>query len=730
MSRCFTFRWAVELDRSRSVLVIASAMTNFDESELLDVFDADHQQNLLPDDVLLVVPNLDAEAFLNDVADHLDSGTILRGAARLVSVYAAPYGQTGEHPGQFRHLSGPAHDWPTDAFEQMKTAGLKEIFHRGKVLVRPIAGMHFVHPKGVHSLSFMRAGNAFVGGAETSFFAMTMLRYLSDEHDHIWLDTSSIASVAYAMLSLKQMFSAGFKPPYIDSFSSYEGLKAERIKEARRSLFLISATATGDLARKVMQDFKVGKENVVNLFSAAPRPDDICVHCDMHEDQSIRGASGRSLLDVEQPETCQWCADNMKLIRFVSDQFLADAVRYEARAIAESDAPSNLKPFFAQFSGHKAIGLARRGDAHRLFIDFSAFHEASFDDKVEAAVHRYVPLSVSHVVHLDDKDSKWLAGRIVKVISDTLGKDVPLVPSGEAANITPDDAKCCVVVAGCIGSGATLQVVSRDLRDVLQDSPRIYIVGVVKQGREERLKPLRSDLAHNKSYKHEFVALHTVSLPETTLSAWVDEKRFLTRLDDENHGPDVKAFIEKRIDELAPERIGLGRDLFLRSPTDAELRLSDGFAFWKASYVPDAISHGDVLATMAAVLHHMRRHRPEGKADPKLEYNVFHSTVIAPTAFGRFNDGVIQASILRAANAHELNYGPMPDHSDAMRRIIERMLERWAESQGEACLEFLLAMATKRLLLAESDRAKLQVVRFKAEPGPVVRVLLDSATAR
>src|SRR5207253_1233933 len=123
------------------------------------------------------------------------------------------------------------------------------------------------------------------------------------------------------------------------------------------------------------------------------------------------------------------------------------------------------------------------------------------------------------------------------------------------------------------------------------------------------------------------------------------------------------------------------------------LRLRPGFAFWKRDEPVEGANQGDVLATVAAVLQHLRTHPGAGGGEPKLHHTAFHGALLAPATFGRYNDGVIQAAFLRAALPRELDYGSVPEQSNAMARVVERTLECWNSGQGEACGEFLLALA-------------------------------------
>ncbi|SFG35652.1 hypothetical protein SAMN05518801_1191 [Novosphingobium sp. CF614] len=95
-------------------------------------------------------------------------------------------------------------------------------------------------------------------------------------------------------------------------------------------------------------------------------------------------------------------------------------------------------------------------------------------------------------------------------------------------------------------------------------------------------------------------------------------------------------------------------------------------------------------------------------------------TVLSVETFSRYNDGVIQASFLRAALPIELNYQDTPTESRLMLDLLRQMIRYRDRQQGEALAEFLLALACGRLRLVRDDIAKL---RIELEGG------LDGASA-
>jgi len=102
-------------------------------------------------------------------------------------------------------------------------------------------------------------------------------------------------------------------------------------------------------------------------------------------------------------------------------------------------------------------------------------------------------------------------------------------------------------------------------------------------------------------------------------------------------------------------------------------------------------SQVDVYWTIQTVLHDLRSKQDLGKP--------YHTTLISPACFDRYNDGVIQACLLRAAKPIELNYTVDHDASRKMCDIITSIIKNWENEQGEASFEFLMAICSKRLSL-------------------------------
>jgi len=184
--------------------------------------------------------------------------------------------------------------------------------------------------------------------------------------------------------------------------------------------------------------------------------------------------------------------------------------------------------------------------------------------------------------------------------------------------------------------------------------------------------------------------------------AWHRERRLLSRLIElccPSEGG-LEEFLQKRVQTLRDENSILIDDLFWTNDLASKLKVQKGFVFASSTKV-SSYSQADVYFTISFVLQKLRA--SSTSASRAIRSNWFQQTLLSPANFGRFNDGAIQASILRAALPRELNYSGHEEHSREAGRIIGRIVKNASEARGEAAAEFLLALATKSLILRTAD---------------------------
>jgi hypothetical protein len=268
-----------------------------------------------------------------------------------------------------------------------------------------------------------------------------------------------------------------------------------------------------------------------------------------------------------------------------------------------------------------------------------------------------------------------------------------------------DGIDVIVIVATVVESGRSLQDVSRDLRRPFPRAPQIYLVGLAKNRSDSHLDRLKSDLTQaHAPVPHQFIAIERLQLPSSSEpNAWLSELALLKDPSFFKSMPEkyVKGWI-KRKDRLLKQSVPMVNDLFVSAKGDAPLQLQHGFALWPEGLVEKSPSQADVYFTIASVLQNRRAATDTGQGRA-LRTDLFQQTLLDPANFGRFSDGIIQASILRAARPNELNYSQSPDHSRDMARFARRIILNSDRPRGEAAVELLIALGTKRLRLRPED---------------------------
>jgi hypothetical protein len=625
-------------------------------------------------------------------------------------------------------VAGPTTKIDATDFLEIKRAGVLTIFKTRNGLLEPSATTHYVHPSGRHSRGFLRAANLLIEGPEVAFLAMCLLEYLPSQVEYLWVDTSSISSLAYALVALRAEMVPEFQVPVINSFSSYDRLDKARFGYHERSLILVSATTSGTMSRKLL-DKGFREERVITLFSLAQDISHLTVFCDLANDDTVNPKREFSAAADFVAADCPLCKSGSKPVRFVGDQFLADAISYSNYTMVAADAPKGLSALMDRYAGKEIFGLRARRQSelspNELWVNVAKLErDQGFLKELQNLVDRYAPASTSLIVHAGSKECRDLAEIVKRQLRQTVKSRIQVVSIASAAALSQPIKGSAVAVMGCVGSGRAAQSISRVLRDLFGDRPRLYLAAIIKHSHADQYGKLRGDLLYNGvGPRHELVATASMELPILgTESAWARERFILTtireRIELEPDNDELLLQINSRLEIIGTIAKGSCSNLFWPDAEGEDLRLRQTFAFWAFQYDDRPISQGDVFTTVASVLEHLR-----SGEHPHLVHNNFFHSLLSPACFGRFNDGIVQASILRAAIPQELNYAADDSASRAMLEILQSMSEVPPSPKGEALTEFLLALASRRLTLATQDLAEL--LNGPTPPHPIAAALFE-----
>ncbi len=631
-------------------------------------------------------------------------------------------------------------------WKEIRFAGLATIFNtRNALLVAP-ATHHFEKQSTTstrHCERFIRAANALVDGAEITFIAAMCLGYVPDSVQHFYCDTGGISVLAFAIDSLRRRFDHEVLAATVNTFASYGGLQTFEFREPDDAIVLISASTSGGLESAISRRERRFRPNqLITVFSLGIPGSGSHVVFDLEEERAFRELLGD--FTSYEHSNCPLCGRGSIAVPMTGDQFLP--VRSETRAVlvVKDDAPKWLSRWLEMTAGQRWLRAFYRSPnsrhaANDVFIDLESAlqnENAALAKRVTRLVLQVVPSAVRRIIHLDDAASRALAEKIATQHRERQGESiaVELCSASEADQRGRLNDGASLVVAAAVASGQALLATSQTLRNLQTNHAITYLIGLTRMATHADVEKLEKDLRMGElGSDYGFAVAERINLPVVGRNAdctWDDELRLLQEWANPAEG-ELRETLECRINVLRqaadPAERGLVDGLFWASVNGQELKLTDGFVFLPRAVSPAVTSQGDVYFTIASVLHHLRY---GNRTDSTLRQTEYERRVISPLCFDRFNDGVVQAALLRAAKIPELDYSNSQDESQRMTGILRAIIGSATTQKGEASREFLLSMALGRLVLSQADIRSLHVEFGGQNRDPVSQLMWRIIEAR
>jgi len=608
--------------------------------------------------------------------------------------------------------------------------GLQNIFIKRGGFVESKGAHHFVFPSGKHCNKFLRTGNILLHSSEIYFIAFSLLKfYKEDKHNQIYCDTSSINTIAFALIDLKRRLinDKSFKPVPIESFSSYVGLQDSKRGYYPKALILISASTSGNILNKIKKANKLAKkENMIILYflgsekSFVENEDNIV--CNLT--QNVENPNGIEHYETYESYNCIHCLSGSHPVNVIGDVFLLEKPKINLITLSVKDVPTNLRNFVFEFKSEdkttkNIFKVSYKENEKEIYKKYEIYFDflqlinniddekyTKFSSKLDNYINQYIPSNTKYLIHLNDEGSKLL----VKLVFDRINKNykknnLPVILSQDQLDkIQPQDNGAVVIIASCISNGKNLLYLSRSLRP--NDKLRIvYFVGLTRTKNEQHLNFLKSNLKQGRYGidTYTFVNVYNFYMINQSINTtWLSEIEFLRKVKtyyDDNDGVDriVNDFFNNRIniieEGMSDVYRGLSNNLFYPEIiSNNVLELRKNFAFLDFY----DLSQGDVYFTISSLINHLRNSPDLNRCLRQTEYV---RNIIEPGNFNRFNDGIIQSSILRIANKDELAYNLDYDLSKNMFDILFTMIKNYKTQQGEALFEFVYALATQKMTL-------------------------------
>lgn len=662
---------------------------------------------VVPDALVLVGLAEDVQdTLVSDVGEEAARIAQERIYGRIPLLYARYSLNTGKVEAQlldptFRRRRGELLSAVTKGLTAWMTSGLSAVFRPEDVLLLAPPGYAYQKPSGARSKYFLKPDLALTSSASVGFVALALFHRLfagrlekTLELQSVFVDTMAIAPIAYGLRDLLAL--CDFRQPFlIESFHSYGGLEAVRRPLPRTSICIISASTSMSLHEKWIVLKEVSPEEVITLVTISP----------------VGKFKDGALLVIEPPRSLSSEGPPQLSIRIKGETFLPEQELAKKVLLSDVDHRSDDDvSWFCAFAGAGVFDCYRRpsrspSKPRALFVDGHALIDRNeFVEWLETELVQRAKAATKVIVFQDDLPSRALAHRVQAFCEGALGLvglRVVSATSLRRVRLKADDG--VAICAAVVGKGSQLLEVSRALRD-MHTGPRLYIVGYQVAETLSELKTLPANLRHSQRVPYDFAAFGKAAIGTQLSEAFSAEVAAYYAAARESKA--LPTQVAQRGRALGGVNAIRHLGLLPHGPhADEHMKLRSGFAYWPSSYKPQAC-HPEVLATVGVLLQRAREH--VGLPDERrLGSGSYRHVLLHPENFTRFNDGVLQAALLRNAYPSELDYRGDHADSDFMKAVILRALVRASEEAGEAVLEFLLALALRRLQVEDEHRESI-----------------------
>ncbi len=625
--------------------------------------------------------------------------------------------------------------------------GLCEVFTKNGGLIESNGiSHHFEFPSGKHSAKFLRTANVLVYKSEIDFIAINTLHLFEDQNfENIYCDTLSINVIAYSMTKYIRRFLKD-REINIESFHSYEGIYNKNSTFYNKSIFLISASTSGGLIHYIQRNHPEIKSAMICTLFYLPIDKNSRmilerVLCNLERNEDLN--YGIELFyQSKKNEKCKYCESHSTPIKILGDSFSLDEPIINSRNVTTAYISKSLKDFVETFKYNKEIGTCLKVSyseqsierkKYDLFIDYekviSNITNQNFEDhknKLDAYINQYIPASTKYIIHLNDKGSSKLSEYIHNKVKEHSQNEIQILNQSDLEEkiIDVKESGAILIVGSCITNGKNLLYLSRFFRN--HEAIRlIYFIGINRIDNNLKYRELKSNIKYG-LYGPEnssFIEIESINCDNTnSKTSWEIELEYLKEIRENlDEAPD---FVNNRINHIQAfsniDKKGGENKIFYDDIKEQELKIRKNSAFFHDNSYYENITQSDVYFTISCVLNNMRNNTKNG-----LIQTSFVKNLIDPFVFNRFNDGIIQASILRAAKDEELNYSVSHKISSDMLSLLKTFIKYKNDYQGEAIFEFLYALAIGKMRLYK-DHYQIIIKEMEKIKSKEVSVFRDS----
>jgi len=727
----FQYNDSINFNKVESITVIFVNQRKYPRHKnLIDELESFFQSNLLTDRLVILLPSYSNSKiknyFNNDIFETFRRVPGFNKKYNEESCFVYEFNIRGKYfPCNGKNLEEFLKTPEIEFFKHLERNGATNIFRKRGGLVESSPDHHFVFPSKKHSEKFIRTGNILISSAEIFFIAVQLLEKF-DKASSIYCDTSSINVLPFAIFEIKRRFGQEFDSIPINSFESYNVFEKKKSSFKRDSLIIISSSTSGNIIDRLIKKRLAKRDQIIVLFFLGKKKKFLdheeSIMCNLTKD-STSFKNGFDIFETYSDyDSCKLCKKFSRPIEINSDVFLTVQPKVKNVTLKKIDAPKFLSSFMSRHrskSEDDNIFKTYYRDTddnlgnYEVYIDSSKLLELLEDknppkkyrEKLERKVNTYIPANCKYIIYLNDEGS----GILANFIKNNVGfKKKPTLISIDDIQKIKNQKGCAVVVGSSIVTGRHYLHLSRVLRD-FRELSIIYFINIFRTGSNEYGKTTKSNLGQGKEGGQTFpvVSVEEISCtPRKGNTNWDYEKDFFEELIsdiDEDLNKELADFVLNRLKALRNNRAtrGLVNNVFLDKFNGEKLSLRKGFVFWDFE-VNEATSYqSQVYFTISSVLNNMYNNPID--SDRTLRQSNYIRNLLSPDNFQRFNDGIIQSSLLRAGKLEYFAYDLDKESSLKMKTLLKSMVDNYNNEHGEALPEFLLAIGTRKLRLKKKD---------------------------
>lgn len=570
------------------------------------------------------------------------------------------------------------------------------------------SGHVFRHPSMRQSRHFLLASELVKDEVDAYFVGLCVCAVawarLSDVNT-LHIDTMGIYPVARAIEDIAASSGGKFSGPWhIDSFHSHGGIDGLHTVISPGQAVLISASTTGSMAAKLAAG-GVPEPGLITILDMSDHDRRGIIVYARERNSSLKGSSPAESADASAGET---------VIELTGEYFVATGKKPRALVLSKDHKPAPLQTLLAHFGDSVSCRLNGRRVGTSTIIDLVSLNENRIgaDQRLRKwaaeEIRLKTPGSVSHVLPLAGPGSATLSSACADRIAEYTGRRPVIIEQSALPGLDVTTVSGVLVCAALVGNGHALRAASRDLRETIPNASRHFLVGVGLPNSEEAWTRLRQFLTQSGDISRPYLFSQWMVLPTGAESgrgeAWTRAAALMQRTEQLQAaaiGPWDADVVSTSLSQ-AGDMLDKADAGFLPDAAGAPLTLTRGFVFWSPEL--DVLAAADhAAASYLAIASALQNARESKDPARRLRSSLHETVVLDPENFQRFNDGVLQASLLRAAYAHELDYSAAPELSEVMREFLEKVFLNHSRSYGQAASEFAFALASGHLRLTAED---------------------------